>query len=79
MTKGERKYFASRIITTPESIVRQHRNEGLRTGPAYSAPWYKQVAWDVVITWTCGVALSVCFWYLAIRAFIPFVRMLVWG
>ena len=68
----------STIKTTPEQIVRDHRNSvaDLIQTPSiqkvYSAPWYKAIEWDLVINRACWAALIGCLVYLGIIVFAPF-------
>ena len=83
-----RRDDSSKILTTPESIVRKHRTQVLRleserpgrimmTRPP-RIPWHQKINWNFAINAGCLVALVAVAIYFAIRMVIPFLRMIRW-
>jgi hypothetical protein len=70
----------SRIITTPEEIVRQYRRSQYAAPPfAPKRPriaWYRKINWGFVVDAVCGGLLALVLLYLVIWVVIPFVRMI---
>jgi hypothetical protein len=77
----------SAILTTPESIVREHRAQVLQSrGPILGrapepVPWQARIDWDFVlkmISYACGVALGLVGIYMLAWVLIPFLQMIRW-
>jgi hypothetical protein len=76
-----RQIKRSVIITTGESIVREHRkSEMMRAGPEpydfkrrpIRIPWYRSINWNVALAWASSLILAFCLIYLGIFVFGPF-------
>ncbi len=74
----------STIKTTPEQIVRDHRNsvaDLVRTPSVqriYKAPWYRAINWNRIVNWGCWAALIACLVYLGIFFFWAFAVRIEW-
>lgn len=82
LKQPERQDISSRILTTPESIVRKHRAQVLQAGPILGrvpepVPWQARIDWDFVqkmISYACGFALGLVGFYVLAWGLIRFCR-----
>jgi len=92
LEQPRRRPETSRILTTPQSIVRSYRLEKSRReppeGPPFiftpkrpRIPWHQKINWPVVekmIGFGCGMALGLVGIIILIWFVIPFLRMIRW-
>jgi hypothetical protein len=92
LKQSGRRPETSRILTTPESIVRQHREVVRLNGINYpkilgrqaeeTRTWFERINWTYlfgVVSIACSAAVVAVGIYVVVWHIIPFVETLRWG